>query len=156
MKLVWLVLLLGIFWIVNSGHFGFLLLSFGVISIALVIWINSRMSRFSEEYQPPVIMSPRLPFYILWLIKEIVISNIQVVRCIYQRKPDIEPTVFKVHASQKTDLYKTLYANSITMTPGTITIEVEGDEFTIHALTRSSREGVESGEMDQRVKRMEN
>ena len=155
MKVVWLVFLLSIFWIVNSGHFGFLLLAFGVVSVALVVWINSRMSRFSEEYQPPVIMSPRLPFYILWLIKEVVKSNIEVIRCIYQRQPEIEPRVFKVRASQKTDLYKALYANSITMTPGTITMEVEGDEFTIHALTRSSKEGVESGDMDQRVRRLE-
>lgn len=156
MKIVWLVILLGIFWVVNSGHFDFLLLGFGVLSIALVIWINNRMTRFSEGYQPPVIMSVRLPFYIAWLLKEIVKSNVEVVRCIYQRRPAIEPRVFKVKVSQQSDLFKALYANSITMTPGTITMEVEGDEFTIHALTRSSREGLESGDMDRRVRSMEN
>lgn len=156
MKFAWLVFLLSIFWVVNSGHFGFLLLGFGVFSIALVIWINNRMTRFSEEYQPPVILSARLPFYITWLLKEIVKSNVEVIRCIYQRRPAIEPRVFKVKVSQKSDLFKALYANSITMTPGTITMEVEGDEFTIHALTRSSREGLESGDMDRRVRSMEN
>lgn len=156
MKFVWLVFLLSVFWLVNSGHFDILLISFGLFSIGLVIWINNRMSRSSDEYQPPVIMSFRLPFYILWLLKEIVKSNIEVVRLIYQRRPAIEPSVFKVRVSQKTDLFKVLYANSITMTPGTITIEIEDDEFTVHALTRSSREGVESGEMDRRVRSLEN
>jgi len=155
MKIVWLVLLLSIFWIINSGHFDPLLLAFGVFSIALVIWINARMSRFSDEYQPPIIMSARLPFYLVWLVKEIVKSNIEVIRCIYQRRPAIEPRVFKVKASQQSDLFKALYANSITMTPGTITMEVEGDVFTVHALTRSSREGLESGDMDRRVRRLE-
>jgi len=156
MKFVWLVFILSVFWLVDSGHFDPLLLSFGVFSVALVVWINHRMTRVTGEYQPPVIMSWRMPGYIMWLLKEIVKSNIEVVRCIYQRHPAIEPSVFKIRASQKSDIYKVLYANSITMTPGTITLEVEGDEFTIHALTRSSREGVESGDMDRRVRSVEN
>lgn len=156
MKVVWLVFLLAVFWIVNSGHFDFLLLSLGVISIAIVVWLNALMSRVSEGYQPPVILSLRLPLYIAWLFKEIVKSNIEVIRCIWQRKPDIEPRVVTVKASQQSDLYKVLYANSITMTPGTVTLEVDGDEFTVHALTRSSREGLESGDMDRRVRRLEN
>lgn len=155
MKFVWLVFLLSVFWMVNSGHFGVLLLSFGVFSIGLVVWINNRMTGSSDQYQPPVIMSLRLPLYVVWLLKEIVKSNIEVVRCIYQRQPAIEPSVFKVRVSQKSDLCKVLYANSITMTPGTITMEIEGDEFTIHALTRSSKEGLESGDMDRRVRSIE-
>ena len=156
MRFIWFVFLLSIFWIINSGHFDPLLLGFGVFSIALVVWINHRMSKATGEYRPPVIRSWRLPGYIIWLLKEIVKSNIEVVRCIYQRHPQIEPSVFKIHATQESDIYKVLYANSITMTPGTITLEVEGDEFTIHALTRSSREGVESGDMDTRVRSFEN
>lgn len=152
---VWLLFLLGVFWIINSGHFDALLLSFGVISVALVVWINRRMSRVSGEYQPPVILSSRLPFYIAWLLKEIVKSNVDVVRCIWQRQPAIQPRVVTVKVSQESDLFKVLYANSITMTPGTVTMEIEGDEFTVHALTRSSREGLESGEMDRRVRSLE-
>src|SRR5690554_1149275 len=96
MKFVWLVFLLSVFWVVNSGHFDPLLISFGLFSIGIVVWINSRMSKFSDEYLPPVIMSLRLPFYVLWLVKEIIKSNIEVIRCIYQRQPAIEPSVFKV------------------------------------------------------------
>lgn len=155
-NLVWLAFLLAVFWIINSGHFDFLLLSFGVISIIIVIVVNQRMSRVNEEYHPPIILSLRLPLYVAWLAKEIVLANIDVIRCIWQRNPAIEPRVIKVKASQQTDLFKVLYANSITMTPGTVTMEVEGDEFTVHALTRTSREGLESGVMDARVRRLEN
>lgn len=153
---IWLAFLLAIFWIINSGHFDALLLSLGVISIALVIFMNQLMNKVSGHSEPPVILSWKLPFYVAWLVKEIVKSNIEVIRCIWQREPAIEPAVIKVKASQETELFKVLYANSITMTPGTVTMEVEDDVFTIHALTRASREGVESGEMDTKVRKLEN
>jgi len=152
---IWLALLLAIFWVINSGHFDALLLSLGVISIVLVILLNNLMNKVSGDTQPPVILSWKLPFYVVWLIKEIVKSNIEVIRCIWQRNPAIEPSVIYVKATQESELFKVLYANSITMTPGTVTMEVEGDTFTIHALTRSSREGVESGEMDTKVRSLE-
>ncbi|MEX0828475.1 MAG: Na+/H+ antiporter subunit E [Haliea sp.] len=153
---MWLVFLLAVFWIINSGHFDFLLLSFGVFSIVIVLVINRIMTRVNEEYHPPIILSLRLPGYIAWLVKEIILSNIAIIRCIWQRQPAIEPRVFKVKVSQQTDMFKVLYANSITMTPGTVTMEIEGDEFTVHALTRESREGVLSGDMDRRVRSLEN
>ena len=154
-NLLWLAFLLAVFWIINSGHFDFLLLSFGVLSVAIVILVNRIITRVNEEYHPPIILSLRLPAYIAWLVKEIVKSNIDVIRCIWQRKPAIEPRVIKLKAYQESDLMRVLYANSIPMTPGTVTLEIEGDEFTVHALTRTSREGVESGDMDRRVRRLE-
>lgn len=153
---IWLALVLAVFWIINSGHFDLLLLTFGALSVALVIVITRIMSRVDGGYYPTVILSSGLPFYLLWLLKEIVKSNLEVIRCIWQRNPAIEPRIIRIKASQKTDLFKVLYANSITMTPGTVTIEVEDDEFTVHALTRSSREGLEAGEMDRLVRRLEN
>lgn len=151
----WLVLILSIFWLVNSGHFDALLLGLGLLSVILVVLINIRMEGINGEYQPPILFSARLPAYLLWLFREIVKSNLQVVRCIWQRKPAISPTVFCVNASQQTDLCKVLYANSITMTPGTVTLEVRDNEFEVHALTRSAAEGVQSGEMDRRVRSLE-
>ena len=153
-NLVWLALILAVFWIINSGHFDLLLLSLGVASVAIVIIVNQLMTRAGDEHLPTIISSPRLPLYIAWLLKEIVKSNI-VIRCIWQSKPDIQPQIIKIKVSQQSDLFKVLYANSITLTPGTVTIEIEDDEFTVHALTRSSREGLESGEMNDRVRSLE-
>ena len=64
-------------------------------------------------------------------------------------------TVFTVRGSQKSELGRVVYANSITLTPGTVTIDLEGEELTVHALTKAGLEGVESGEMDRRVARLE-
>jgi multicomponent Na+:H+ antiporter subunit E len=121
----------------------------------LVVLINVRMESINGEYHPPILLSAKLPGYLVWLLKEIVKSNLQVVRCIWQKKPAISPTVFTVKVSQQTDLCKMLYANSITMTPGTVTLEVRGDEFEVHALTRNAAEGLQSGEMDRRVRSLE-
>lgn len=155
MRLIWLILLLSIFWIINSGHFDFLLLSFGVLSVLLVLVLTNIMNRVSGGYEAPVILSAGLPLYLAWLVKEIIKSNIEVVRCIWQRNPAIEPRVFTVKTSQRSDAFKVLYANSITMTPGTVTMEIQGDEYTVHALTRSSRESLETGDMDRRVGKLE-
>lgn len=150
-----LFLILAVFWLINSGHFDGLLLSLGLISVIGTMLINRRMEQVDGEYEPPVLLSLRLPPYLLWLLKEIVISNIDVIRLIWQRRPAISPTMFKVTATQKTDVCKVLYANSITMTPGTVTLDVEGDTFLVHALTRANAEGVMRGDMDRRVSRLE-
>lgn len=150
-----LALILVIFWLINSGHFDSLLLGLGLVSVVLVMWINQRMTRVNNEYQPPVLLSPRLPFYLFWLAREIFKSNMHVVRRIWQRRPDLSPTVFTVRVSQQTDVCKALYANSITMTPGTVTLDVQGDEFQVHALTRHTAEGLQSGDMDRQVRRLE-
>ncbi|MEX2366563.1 MAG: Na+/H+ antiporter subunit E [Pseudohongiellaceae bacterium] len=150
-----LALILSVFWLINSGHFTPMLLGFGVLSVAGVILINRRMEAVDGEYEPPVFLSFRLPAYLFWLLCEIIKSNIDVVKRIWQPVPDISPTVFRVNASQKTDLCKVLYANSITMTPGTVTMDIDENTFEVHALTREGSEGVQEGEMDRRVIRLE-
>ena len=95
-RITGLALVLAIFWIINSGHFDGLLLGLGLVSLVLVIVITRRMQTVDGEYEPPVLLSFRLPLYMLWLAWEIIKSNIDVVRRIWQPSPDISPTVFKV------------------------------------------------------------
>ena len=154
-RITGLALVLAIFWIINSGHFDGLLLGLGLVSLVLVIVITRRMQTVDGEYEPPVLLSFRLPLYMLWLAWEIIKSNIDVVRRIWQPSPDISPTVFKVTASQKTDVCKVLYANSITMTPGTVTLDVQDNVFEVHALSRDAAEELQTGEMDRRVRALE-
>ena len=146
-----LILILSVFWMVNSGYFKPLLLSFGALSVAGVILIASRMDKIDGTYVPPILLSVRMPAYLLWLLWEIIKSNIDVVRYIWQRTPAISPTVFRVTASQKTGLCRVLYANSITMTPGTVTLDINDNVLEVHALTRAGAAGVEQGDMDRRV-----
>ncbi|MEX2352776.1 MAG: Na+/H+ antiporter subunit E, partial [Gammaproteobacteria bacterium] len=140
-----LVFILSVFWLINSGYFLALLLGLGVASVIGVVLIVKRMETVDGEYEPPVLLSFRLPGYLFWLLMEIIKSNIDVVRRIWQRSPDISPTVFTVKAGQKSDVYKVFYANSITMTPGTVTLDVRDDEFEVHALTRQNAEAVQEG-----------
>ena len=67
----------------------------------------------------------------------------------------IAPRVIKVRASQRTAVGRVLYANSITLTPGTVSINVQGDEITVHALTQKAAGDLQTGEMDRRAKRAE-
>ena len=89
------------------------------------------------------------------MFKEIIISNIKV--CLYIVIPNrkINPQIIKIKSSQISDLGHVLYANSITLTPGTVTIDVDGDTFTVHTLDCQFKESLESNEMDKKIRSTE-
>jgi multicomponent Na+:H+ antiporter subunit E len=147
---------LSVLWLLLSGHFAEpLLLGLGLASVILVVVIVHRMDVLDHETHP-LHLSIRLPLYWGWLIKEIVLANVDVAKAIVGFKgAAVLPTVFKVRASQRTEVGRVIYANSITLTPGTVTIAVDDDQLTIHALTPGAVEGLESGEMDRRVSGIE-
>jgi multicomponent Na+:H+ antiporter subunit E len=154
-RIAGLVLVLAVFWLVNSGYFIPLLLSLGALSVTCVIVLVMRLEKTDGITVPPVFLSTRLPSYLLWLLWEIVKSNIDVIRHVWLRQPAISPTIFKVRASQKTDLGKVFYANSITLTPGTVTLDIQDDILEVHALTRAGAQGVQQGDMDRKVSWLE-
>lgn len=146
---------LAVLWMLLSGMFDPLLIGLGVASVILTVWIAHRMDVVDHEGHP-VHMSPRALFYFPWLGWEIVKSNWDVAKIILSPKMNIQPHIFKTRASQLSDVGRTTYANSITLTPGTVTITMEDDGvFEIHALTDSAREGVETLDMDRRCTAME-
>ncbi|HCS27100.1 MAG TPA: cation transporter [Spongiibacteraceae bacterium] len=146
---------LSIFWLANSGHYSVLLLALGAISVALVVFIAHQMDVVDHESQPFQLYGINLAKYFLWLIGKIVSSNFQVVKLVWQGKPAISPCVGWVALSQKTEVGKVIYANSITLTPGTVAMNLDDDRVFIHALTRQSLAEVVSGEMDRRVTAVE-
>ncbi len=146
---------LAILWALLSGMFEPLLLGLGLASIVVTVWIAHRMDVVDHEGHP-IHMGPRAVIYFPWLIWEIVKSNWDVAKIILSPKMKIQPHIFKTKASQLSDVGRTTYANSITLTPGTVTITMDNDgSFEIHALTDAAREGVESGDMDRRCTAME-
>ena len=151
---IFLSLSLAAFWLLISGHNTALILALGVASIAFVIYIAHRMDVVDHESQP-LHLTLKLPGYFAWLIKEVILANLLVVKHIWLGNNTISPTLTTITASQKTDIGKVIYANSITMTPGTVTINVEGDQFMVHALLRESIEELQAGEMDHRVTQLE-
>jgi multicomponent Na+:H+ antiporter subunit E len=141
-------------WLLWSGHTEPLLLSLGVVSVLTAVGLTRRMGLLDAE-TVPLKLTFRAVRYVPWLLFEIVKSNLDVARRILDPRLPIAPRVIRVRAGQRTDLGRVIYANSITLTPGTVTVDAEGDSFTVHALTAEAADGVRSGEMDRRVSRVE-
>ena len=150
-----LSLSLAAFWLLNSGHNTTLMLLLGAISIAFVLYIAHRMDVVDHESQP-LHLTLKLPGFYAWLTKEIILANFLVVKHIWLGNKTISPSLTTIKASQKTDTGKVIYANSITLTPGTVTVALEGDQFIVHALLRESIIDLQAGEMDRRVTELEN
>ncbi len=145
---------LAAFWLFNSGHYNLLTLLLGLASIVLVLIIAHKMDVVDHESQP-LYLTPRIFGYYMWLIKEIIQANITVVKHIWLGKHSISPTLKTIKASQKTDMGKVIYANSITLTPGTVAIDLVGDEIIVHALLEKDIKSLEGGEMDSRISLLE-
>lgn len=143
-----------LFWMMLSGDFGLLNLALGFVSVLLTVSICNRMDVVDQESQP-VEMSTRLPVYWAWLALKVVKSNLDVTRRIWTPGKSISPTVVRLKLSQQTALGKVIYANSITLTPGTVTLAIEDDEILVHALTRADAAALQTGEMDRQVRELE-
>jgi len=145
-----LTLFLFALWLLLSGHYTPLMLALGILSTLLVVLLATRADLIDRETQPVLIKSSVL-LYWAWLGREIIKSNIDVARRILSPNLPISPTVFTVRAGQKTELGRVTYANSITLVPGTVTVDVNEDVLTVHALTQEVAEDLRRGEMDRRV-----
>lgn len=139
-----------LFWVALSGYFTPFLLAAGAGSALAVAWFARRMDVIDAEGHP-VQLGWRIVAYWIWLSKEIAKSAWEVSRIIVHPRLPISPTIVKFSPSQKTTVGLVIHANSITLTPGTITIEARPGEFVVHALTRAGADGATSGDMDRRV-----
>ncbi|UCC57536.1 MAG: Na+/H+ antiporter subunit E [Gammaproteobacteria bacterium] len=142
-------------WLLLSGHYTLLLLIFGLLSTLLIVLLAHRAELIDREIHP-VLLKPSLLPYWLWLAREMIKSNIDVSLRILNPRMPISPKIFTVRAGQKTDLGRVTYGNSITLVPGTVTVDVDDDIFTVHALTQEAAADLESGEMNRRVCNVEN
>jgi len=143
-------LVLFVTWLLLSGFFEPLLITFGVATCVTVVWIARRMDLVDHEGHP-IHLGPRIIVYWLWLIGEIIKSNIDVAKRIIDPRLPIQPTLFWTKTSQQSELGQVIYANSITLTPGTVSVRVVGDSILVHALSAESAAGVAQGDMDRRV-----
>ena len=142
------------FWLLMSGIYTPLLIALGIASILLVLYIAHRMDLYDHETFP-FHLKGRVFGYWGWLAKEIFKANIDVAKIVLAPKMPISPRVVRVKATQKSDLGLVIFANSITLTPGTVTIDIEGDEMIVHALSQDLADGVLNGDMDGRVTALE-
>ena len=142
-------------WYLWSGHNEPHLLVIGALSVLLSVWIADRMGIVDEEGAPAELGIRPFTNYLPWLAKEIVESNIEVTKTILSKEMDLKRNMIEIGAHQKTELGRVILANSITLTPGTVSVKMEGDRVLVHALSFEGAEEDLSGEMGRRVCRLE-
>jgi multicomponent Na+:H+ antiporter subunit E len=142
------------FWLTLSGYIEPFLMSAGAASAAAVVWLAHRMALIDREAHP-IHLRGRILTYLPWLLGEIGKSAWSVTKIILNPRLPITPSMVRVKASQRTSVGVVTYANSITLTPGTISVEVGDGSILVHALTRQGAESLATGYMDRRVVRFE-
>ena len=148
MKSFILFIILFSLWLLMSGHYNVLIVSLGIISCAFCVYVAKRGKLIDDEGLP-IFFMPRLLNYLIWLFKEILKANLSTAKVIINGK--VEPEIFTVKTSQVTDVAKVTYANSITLTPGTVTTKIQKGVFEVHALNSDFGHDVRTNEMDKKV-----
>jgi len=147
-------LVLFCFWLVLSGIYTAITVPAGILSVIGVVALARRMGIADDEGHPIHLSLGALTYW-PWLMLEIAKSAWDVTKIILHPKLPISPTLIRIRASQRSAVGLATYANSITLTPGTITARVSGDEFLVHAVVRGGAKDLAKGTMDQRVKKFE-
>jgi multicomponent Na+:H+ antiporter subunit E len=141
-------------WLLLSGHYTPLIMTFGLVSVGVVVAIALRMDVIDHE-SVPIHLTGRFLSYWFWLAVEIVKANIDVAKRIWSPSLPISPTLFRLKTSQPGELGQVIYANSITLTPGTVSVSLEDGKILVHAIAREVGDDLSAGEMDRRVTRLE-
>lgn len=154
MRIVSLAAFLFAFWLALSGHYTPVLIAVGAVCAVLCALAAVRM-RSADAEGHPIHLGLAFLTYFPWLVREIAKSAWAVTKIVLHPRLPISPTLTTVRASQKSTLGVATYANSITLTPGTITVAVSGNELTVHALVNDGAIDLEGGGMDRRVSQFE-
>ena len=145
-----LVLALAVLWFALSGQTSPFFIGLGVVSVLLTLWLAGRL-RIIDRNASPFYRLPQMLVYLGWLIVEVVKANIAVIARVLGPRHAIDPAVVRLRTRARTDLGKALFANSITLTPGTVTIDVQGDKVMVHALVREKASVASFEPMDRRA-----
>jgi multicomponent Na+:H+ antiporter subunit E len=148
-------IVLAVLWLLLSGHFTLLLLVLGICSVVMAVFLASRMEVVDQEGHPLHLNILETIKYWLWLLKAIFLANIDVCRRILSVDLPISPTVIDIESTQGSDLLAVIYANSITLTPGTVSMSIDGNIIKVHALTKEGAANLETGEMKRRLNNLE-
>ena len=143
-------------WLLWSGHFDkpFILI-LGGCSVVFTLWISARMGVVDEEGTPTELGFRPFTHFAPWLMWEIVKSNLEVTKIILSPKMKLKRNLIEVSADPKSEIGKVILANSITLTPGTVSVNVKDDRILVHALSFEGAEEDLSGEMSARVCKLE-
>lgn len=155
MRTVFVAVVLAALWLLMSGIYKPLVVGFGLASVILVMFVVRRMDRVDGDQIDLRLKPVAFAGYILWLLVEIAKANWAVTKIILSKEMPLRQHLFHVRHTQKTDLGQVIFANSITLTPGTISVETEEDHFLVHAVAYSANDNLALADMDHRVSRTE-
>ena len=150
--------MLMIFWLLLSGHYDLMHISFGVFSVAVIISIHyplrRRLLAMEKRSDDQLLRIQRLIYYIPWLLWQIIIASVQVAYVVLHPKCPIDPALVRFKTGLANTSAKVILGNSITLTPGTITLEIKEDEFLVHALMDISSTAIIDGTLPGQVARL--
>ncbi len=144
-----------LFWILLSGEFTFILLTSGVVASLIVAYLSHDIFIGKPDLKTETGRVLKFIVYVPWLLWEIILANFEIAYLVLSPKPLVDPQLVRFKPDLKTDLGIVTLAHSITLTPGTVTVEANEKEFVIHAIWQKSAEGIIDGEMQQKVKKIE-
>jgi len=145
-----LILVMIVTWLSLSGYFIGLILTFGAISIAIVVWMCARMGILDRETAPYESILQTLSYFV-WLFAEIVKANMAVIKAVLSPELEVSPTLTKIPLPNKSDIAKTNFANSITLTPGTVSVDMQEDYILVHALLEDMSAPADFKDMGERA-----
>lgn len=153
-KFSYLTATLFVLWLLLSGFFNSLQISLGLISCLLVSALTWRLQILPDSAHMLGMWS-RLARYLPWFTWAVIKSNWDVSKLIWQKTMPLSPVMLTIKATQNSEIGLAILANSITLTPGTLTVEAEAGRLEVHALTAALAADLETGEMDKRVSQLE-
>ncbi len=138
-------------WLLMSGIYKPMVISFGLASVIFVLYVTGRMNRIDEDRLDIRLKPIAFLGYMVWLMGEIVKANVAVTKIILSTGMPLRQHLFSAKYTQESDLAQVVFANSITLTPGTITVETEAGHFLVHAIDYSADNNLALADMDRRV-----
>ncbi len=150
--------LMMVFWLVMSGHYDLMHVSFGIFSVILVLLINHSIRRhiytLGEHSDALKLSLMRLVYYVPWLLWQIVVASLQVAYVVLHPKCPVDPALLRFKTRLANTSSRVILGNSITLTPGTITLDIQRDEFLVHSLMDISSTGIIDGTLPGEVAKL--
>ncbi len=132
-------------WLLLSGHYDPLLISMGVVSVLFSLFMARRMEAIDKESHPIHLSAKLIKFWIV-LAGKIFSANIDVTLRILGIRP-VEPQLIKLKLNQCSDLTKVIYANAITLTPGSASLHIEDGYLYVHTISKEGAQELLNGDM---------
>ena len=140
-----------IFWALLSGKYDSFHLTLGAICSIIIAYLTHELLFANVRVGDTMLIVQRFITYIPWLVYQIILSNIHVAYLALSPKMPIEPQILRFSTKLESDISWVTLANSITLTPGTITMDIKEGEFFVHALSKKVADDLNTGEMEDRI-----